>query len=535
MRVAHYLIRGRSGLFYFRLRVPQDLRALLGLRLIKRALGTRCPRTALACAVTWAARYAHAFATLRRVDPMTKPPSWEEMEANLRAAGGRRSDYVIQGPGGFRIEATDDDDHARAMDALENIGRIAPGTFAQTQTNTPAHAIKRMTLKDAMTKWEKAIKNTDPKTIGAKKRAVQDLLDWKQDQINAKAAGIGGKGASGALLFVDEIDGTTCGEWFIHLNAARDTKGKPRYSPGTMENKFIYAAGFFDWAITNKHYPKGDNPARGHANVSKKTKKQRAKSHGAQAFDPEQIETMFQPDNYRRMRSRAARWAPLLLLYTGARSNEIGRLELADIYEHPKGCQPDTGTKVLCFTVLGDDKKLKTDESYRLTPIHPHLIQLGFWDYVVELKTKEKAANEQVRVAKKTKAPDDEVTKLVEAAQKAQKLFSDLTFDAENGPANAPQSAFRRMLKLAGIKARGEATVGHHSFRDTVIDKMKQSGVTEEMRHEYTGHKNGGSENADAYEHAFSPERLAEICHPALDWRLDLEALKPLLLAQSRA
>lgn len=66
MRVAHYLIRGRSGLFYFRLRVPPDLGAAMGLRVIKRATGTRCRRVALAVAVDWAGRFVRAFIALRQ-------------------------------------------------------------------------------------------------------------------------------------------------------------------------------------------------------------------------------------------------------------------------------------------------------------------------------------------------------------------------------------------------------------------------------------------------------------------------------------
>jgi len=50
MRVAHRLIREASGLFYFRLRVPADLRAVLGRKIVKLANGTHCPRVALAYA-----------------------------------------------------------------------------------------------------------------------------------------------------------------------------------------------------------------------------------------------------------------------------------------------------------------------------------------------------------------------------------------------------------------------------------------------------------------------------------------------------
>src|SRR3546814_17637215 len=66
MRVAHYLTRNPSGLFYFRLRVPPDLWEALGARVIKRAPGTRSSRSAQAIAVLLSARYAQIFPTLLR-------------------------------------------------------------------------------------------------------------------------------------------------------------------------------------------------------------------------------------------------------------------------------------------------------------------------------------------------------------------------------------------------------------------------------------------------------------------------------------
>jgi hypothetical protein len=49
MRLAHHLLRHPSGVFHFRLVVPADLRAVVGLRIIKKSLRTRDP----AVARTW--------------------------------------------------------------------------------------------------------------------------------------------------------------------------------------------------------------------------------------------------------------------------------------------------------------------------------------------------------------------------------------------------------------------------------------------------------------------------------------------------
>ena len=59
---------------------------------------------------------------------------------------------------------------------------------------------------------------------------------------------------------------------------------------------------------------------------------------------------------------------------------------------------------------------------------------------------------------------------------------------------------------------------------------MKLRGVPREVREEYTGHeKSARQEHADAYEADFTPAGLAKACHPAMDFGLDLRALKALL------
>ncbi|WP_345779762.1 DUF6538 domain-containing protein [Pseudoxanthomonas mexicana] len=149
MRVAHYLVRGTSGLFYVRIRVPSNLRQTIGASVIKRATGTRCPRAALACALVLQARYAQAFNAMRRGEPVVKPPAVDEIRANL--GEGRGSEYVLEhGPNGLRIEATDEADHARAMNALANIGRV--GQWATSATPTPPSS-QAMDMDEAVRMW----------------------------------------------------------------------------------------------------------------------------------------------------------------------------------------------------------------------------------------------------------------------------------------------------------------------------------------------------------------------------------------------
>lgn len=77
-------------------------------------------------------------------------------------------------------------------------------------------------------------------------------------------------------------------------------------------------------------------------------------------------------------------WVPLIGLFSGMRLNEICQLNVADIQEIDG---------VPCFYVRPDpsansDKRLKTEASERLVPIHPTLLGIGFMAYVEDERAK---------------------------------------------------------------------------------------------------------------------------------------------------
>jgi integrase len=76
-------------------------------------------------------------------------------------------------------------------------------------------------------------------------------------------------------------------------------------------------------------------------------------------------------------KSPAYRWVPLILAYTGARLEEVAQLTTADIRE-VEG--------IVCFDINGEDeKRIKTEASRRLVPVHSKLISEGLRDYVAGL------------------------------------------------------------------------------------------------------------------------------------------------------
>ncbi|WP_033003311.1 DUF6538 domain-containing protein, partial [Xanthomonas oryzae] len=73
MRIPHHLVRSSSGRWSFRQRVPQDLQAKLGQRVIKRTLLTTELRQAQVQAIGLASSYAQVFNAIRglSMDRMT--------------------------------------------------------------------------------------------------------------------------------------------------------------------------------------------------------------------------------------------------------------------------------------------------------------------------------------------------------------------------------------------------------------------------------------------------------------------------------
>jgi integrase len=82
-----------------------------------------------------------------------------------------------------------------------------------------------------------------------------------------------------------------------------------------------------------------------------------------------------------RGRGDTAKWGPLLALFQGARRTEVIQLLTSDIAK-----DDDTGVWTIRFDREGD-KKIKTVSSIRRVPVHPHLIALGFLEFVEQRRS----------------------------------------------------------------------------------------------------------------------------------------------------
>jgi len=143
-------------------------------------------------------------------------------------------------------------------------------------------------------------------------------------------------------------------------------------------------------------------------------------------------------------------WIPLLGLYTGARLNELAQLEISDINKIDE-------IWCICISANGNGQKLKNVNAERIIPIHQHLIDLSFINYV------------QSRVS--------EV-----------RLFSGLLTTKGDMPRDGFGSNVGKWFNRA-IKRLGIDNAVFHSFRHTVADEFKQNNVPETQAMEVLGHK----------------------------------------------
>jgi integrase len=148
-----------------------------------------------------------------------------------------------------------------------------------------------------------------------------------------------------------------------------------RLSPRTVKDKALGAISAVLGYAKKNHY-RSDNPAAGFEVAgSARIEPPRI------PFSSDDLKTIFaSPVFTQGFRPKggggeAAKWLPLLALFTGARLEELGRLTAADI-------RTEGGITYLFINTIGEGKRVKNRSSRRKVPIHTQLVALGFLSYV---------------------------------------------------------------------------------------------------------------------------------------------------------
>jgi len=176
-------------------------------------------------------------------------------------------------------------------------------------------------------------------------------------------------------------------------------------------------------------------------------------------------------------------WLPLVALYSGMRLEEIAQLRTEDVRQVDDVWVLDVNEN--------HGSRLKTSDSHRHVPIHPTLINIGLLDHAAETRL---GGHDQ--------------------------LWPDLQ-KGNDGYYSSPLSKwFSRYKRKIGIT---NPKVTFHSFRHTVINRLKQAGIDESKIKELVGHKEN-SITMGRYGKRFEPSVLIQtvekldfgLIHPSL-------------------
>ena len=255
----------------------------------------------------------------------------------------------------------------------------------------------------------------------------------------------------------------------IRLNAMRPVP-LDRNGPKTVNLKYLGPVRrFFDFMIGENLL--GSNPAaKVHSNQkeleSAKTKRHPLKVSQVNAF---LVRTAEYPV------PASSRWVPLMMLFSGARPNELAQLQVDDLKPDFNG-RPHLNVLTLEDTdgdkgpdehaakrLKADKRSVKTASGRRMIPIHPMLIEMGLLDLFERRR---------------------ETTKKADSL-----LFQDVKCDAFGHYGREVSRRLNRCLREVGIT---NPRLSLYSLRHTFRDACVEAGMPDHARRKMMGHASEG-------------------------------------------
>lgn len=178
-------------------------------------------------------------------------------------------------------------------------------------------------------------------------------------------------------------------------------------------------------------------------------------------------------------------WLPLVMLFTGARPNEICGLGIDDVR------QTKAGMWFLNIGDEGDGKSLKTDASRRRVPLHPELVRIGFIAFVKERRQ----------------------------AKQGPRLFHELKAGPYGNLAQYPAKRLNETFIPQDVALEDRQSL--YSLRHCVRDALRRTKASPETLLHVTGWSPAGKAVSDDYGDPGDPdlhaEAVAAISYPGLD------------------
>ncbi len=440
-----FLTRSRHGtVYYFRRRVPDDLRAIICNPYLVRSLGTADRKKAIILARGYAAQTDYAFTQIRimsdkkltaqeLLDNFANDPS---CRLRLRLAGAqlrleekereaeRLEREVVEG---LHQHQTQEKLHERELDIAIRAGAARAASFEPPAAVLPTITAQAL-LDDFIREGE-----GDGRWKNAETTRTRDYGPiWRKF---AKHADVHGLTVAAAKAYRAAV---------LAESVSSETKKRNLYRAHAVITHGVQHLDLDPKILQPLKSPKG---------------KGRGKGGGTKSYLPfseEELRLLFNAEAYQNNSCKKASnfWLPLLGLYTGARLEELAGFHLsafATVEGFPAMLLPDNET-------TNDGKN---EYALRHVPIHPELIKAGLLEYADLLK-----------------------------AEGHLRLFPEIGASARDGYAKRATVDFTEYRRSVGVgKSKGERSREvFHSFRATLSGKLFHLGVDGDLSRRLTGH-----------------------------------------------
>lgn len=470
-RTTPHLLLSRHHIYYFRLAIPLGLRShARGRREIRLSLQTRDRRLAIIRAHQLSA-YAklhlwHAIDKKEGGGMAFDPASIRKLNVKISEGGYELSDIK---PG--------EEDLALLL-AKKLQGELVQGN--PSPAAEPARKLSSITFSELFLKFADERKRggewstKTEKEFASSINLVKELMgDLPLHQITRECM----RGVKEDLLLVPprvRIMRDTKNfpvKFVVDLQKSKKAQGKEIIvlDGSTINNNLGRIHSVFQWARDQGYMT--ENPV---SNMQIKVSDREAKRL---PFELDEVKKIFKSPIFleRKYRKPFQYWGPTIAIYGGMRLNEIAQLHLEDIREEHGILVFDVNAKELSSQVA-TYKKLKTQTSKRLVPVHSKLKHLGLIDYVEHLK---RAG--QIR------------------------LFPELKYKKDEGYGRRLGDWFNNTL-LVDLQIKSKLKV-FHSLRHNVGGCLQNAGVMETEVQGILGHAHQ-SESFKTYGTGYLPERL---------------------------
>lgn len=473
IRIASHLYRNRHGGFYFRLRLPPDLRQYAGRHEVRLSLFTEERQVAIIAALPLIEHRHALLADLKQMADDNKHIP-EDYFAKWREELFRRS--ALQA----KVKLLEDEIAEKNAIMASMVTREKAKQVGKIMHEKGQLVGKKELENKLVFPWppertppfsqllEAYLRHFGHRAAGGRKKPLADKT------LKTYRGEIGFFITVMTDLNIGAIDRDIAGQYFDilrklppNLNKVARYQGKSigeilalgddPQKESNASKKMERTSSMFAWALKEKRKWGIDaNPFAGFGQAEEESSSRRP-------FTPDELRMLLSHQAYqkRHFRSRHAFWLIPLGTFTGARLGELCQLDIKDFVEVDGiPCIDINDADATEEQVIdGRRKHVKNKNAKRLVPIHPALIRMGLLEYVAELR----------------------------AAGESPHLFPDLSRTHRDGPAHPASKWFAGFRNAAGLTEK--QTTVFHSLRHLFITTILDAGTAPHMLAPVVGHE----------------------------------------------